>query len=731
MANKTSDSRVIGLLVICLTLEIAVLLFHLGILSFTLNKSGEREGRAGRVAAMHNHLRRRGPNSLIWERSQIEEPLDYHDSILTLAQSTARLELMGNSEIVLSENTLVTLEPPDERTHGEIRLRFVKGNFEARNPFQSARITGSAWTVDLRPGSQAEFRQVVDGEVEVRVKGGQALVQTDRGTETVDSNAVLRIGREATVKLNVDRNLAWVDPPPVRVYVQSDRAKVRFRWSGRAEKLVTQTLGAQEEETDIHEISGVTGSETSLDLGIGQHRIFLRRSHFTSTALNVEVWRAPFFHLLQPLPRNRLRVGEMNEFMWTRVSGFDRFELTLWNDDSQRVAAKTDANHASVRFSEPGDLRWKVRAFDRDGFATEPSYSYPLFIRHDPMAAPVLKSPRIRRPARTDQSARPSPLRRLWDLLVPRAHADDEIESVDADFEWEPVAGSDRYVIEISRTPDFRDPVVARAVSGTRFRWRGFAPGEYYWRVASGQSSGRLGTFSEPQRVDLSIPVSEPSPVPAPRTESATSSPPVKEEPPPFAEAEPVREPEITPRRSVLGWSPRFFANSIVAPGRLRVRWSGAVPSGIAFDGFVGHWRLGLWYSQSNLNPNPRSEFPFQGSLAWREAGVTAIRFKRRWGLGGMAFESTSVKRSGSEAVRAHPELSAGPAAAIDSRAGAWHFLSIGAVIASGHGAGLSVGQSARIDLGSRISLGVGATAVFHGDGSSIFGAHALVGVQF
>jgi len=50
-------------------------------------------------------LRRRGTDSLVWEKSAADDVLYYYDSILTLAQSTASLKLFKDSEIRLSENT--------------------------------------------------------------------------------------------------------------------------------------------------------------------------------------------------------------------------------------------------------------------------------------------------------------------------------------------------------------------------------------------------------------------------------------------------------------------------------------------------------------------------------------------------------------------------------------------------------------------------------------------------
>jgi len=110
-------------------------------------------------------------------------------------------------------------------------------------------------------------------------------------------------------------------------------------------------------------------------------------------------------------------------------------------------------------------VRWNVQGRDANGYVIPPLYSYPLYIREAPLAAPRLKVPVLRRPARVQDRGAAH-----WFSLLPQAQADEILYQ--AVFSWEPVEGADRYVIEISASPDFRHPLVNTTVNKNEFSWK-------------------------------------------------------------------------------------------------------------------------------------------------------------------------------------------------------------------------------------------------------------------
>ncbi|MCB0363255.1 MAG: hypothetical protein KDD35_11055, partial [Bdellovibrionales bacterium] len=72
-------------------------------------------------------------------------------------------------------------------------------------------------------------------------------------------------------------------------------------------------------------------------------------------------------------------------------------------------------------------------------------------------------------------------------------------------FAWNPVVGADFYIIEISKSQDFQNPLIVEKVPIEQFLWIPPEKVIYYWRVAAGQKSGRMGLFSPPAARDLTL----------------------------------------------------------------------------------------------------------------------------------------------------------------------------------------------------------------------------------
>jgi hypothetical protein len=712
MKRRFSERRIVGALVALLGLEVLLLLLHLGVLS--VHSAHSTSGViAGRIVKSQNELRRRDVNSLVWEKTAVDEPLYFHDSVLTLSQSTATLELEPHTQITLSENTLVTIEPPDQREHGEIRLKFMKGNLQARNPYGQARVEGGEWTVALRPGSDVEFRQTGERNFEMQVLQGEAVFKNEASESKVTPEALLRISGQNAVPVTMDSELSWVSPPPARIYTHDETVGLSVHWQGEVSHLVVQTLGQGEREIEIH------GHEARLDLPLGQHKLYLREGGRSSTAMSVQVWRAPQIQLLRPLPRDRVRVGADTEFMWTRVPGIDKFNLDL-DSFGRREAGD---NSLRVRFDHAGDGQWTVRGVDHDGYEIPPLYSDPIFVRENPLAAPRLRTPQLRQPA-SHKDDRGASFRWLWQQLFPEAAAE-EAGEFEALFEWDPVEGADQYAVEVSTTRDFRQPVLMKTVHRPSFVWRGFAPKAYYWRVAAGTKAGRMGVFSEAALIHLDQPSvaanegvvlrrvepavaakTPPAPEPTPPPPVvATPSPPAA--PPVVEKKRPVAKKSLSP---FVAWKPSVISSHVVASDHVKGQFSGTTAQAVMLElPWMANedrlWIFNAEWTAAKFRPSPAATYPFQPNVNWQDARLSALCFQSWWGYGAEMRELFTLERTGLESVRAQTDPAAGPALATLIRHGRWQFGSQAALAIGGQSA-FTVSAEVRFELWRGVNIG-------------------------
>lgn len=501
-----SDKNLILITLAFLVIEILWLLMHLEVIPtpWSQKLSDHSLSPAGTIVRTEKDLKRRGMNSLVWENAYPEETLFYHDSVLTLSESTATLRLEENTEIHLAENTLVTIEPLDQSASSEIRLKFMRGDLRAKNPTGLAKIETDQWTLDLSRGSEVSLRQRGDKNFEVEVIKGQLGFKTEDGTQSFNQNQVLNIQNNQVAKTSeIANDIKFQGPAFERIYSMNPISQIPVAWQGQAEKIEITSIGNDENSEKI--VSSL--KNTDLNLAPGRYALRLVDKDKVSEVKEIEIWKAPALHLLSPAPRDRLRTEEDINLIWSFIPEAQSYKVVTTDLKTGKTTEKiVDENSMKTSYTQESDIQWKVIGIDANGFEIPSSYSNQFYLRHQPFAAPKLKSPELRIPAsdsqKLEKKKRPSSLFNWWSLFIPQANAKDS-DDYEAVFAWEKIEGADQYTIEISDKPDFRNPKVSKVVKKTVFIWSGFSMGTYYWRVAAGSSSGRMGVFSEAARVNL------------------------------------------------------------------------------------------------------------------------------------------------------------------------------------------------------------------------------------
>lgn len=640
--KNQSERKWIALIILLLTAEIIWLLIDLqwiNLPAFFKKTSYSGVTEAGHVIKAKNELKRRGMNSLIWEPTKENETLFYHDSVLTLSQSSAKLYLKDQTELQLSENTLVTLEEPDDKSKSEIRLRFSKGDFRARNPTTKTSILGDDWTVNLEKGSEVALRKDRDS-YEFEVMSGQATLQTAGKIESLSNSSIIKLGVDQQIKkIEKSQNLEWSDVKPLRVYVFNDRASVSLQWKGRAKNLNINKVGEAEESQPV----SPEQKSVEVDLKLGSYRIRLADEKGLSTARSIEVWKAPQIFLKKPLPRDRLKTGIPHEFVWTDVDGVKDYQIKLSGNELEQTENSTE-NFKTLMFENELDLEWKVEGHDDEGYLIPSFYKNKIYIREEPLEAPKLKAPNIL----IEESSHKGGFFYWWKLLMAEAQAAKVSQEIV--FEWESVEAADYYIIEISSDPDFRHPEVIENVKKTYFVWKKYdSKKKYYWRVASANSKGRMGLFSEASELKpefktkpaVSAPVAPFIKKPAEKvTEVITEKLPEKiQEAVIVAPEEPkipieVAKLQIVPSGWGFAWAPSYKMIKFVGDENSKIQLSGAVPLSVLLEYKTPpldnkyFYHVELIASSQLWKPAPESEYPFQENLNIPEIRLDVMRGK-------------------------------------------------------------------------------------------------------
>lgn len=656
MRNTNADRKWIGLIVLLLIAEVLWLLVDLQWIQVPYLKKSPTSSasEAGYIISSKKDLKRRGANSLIWEDTQAKDTLFYHDSVLTLSQSSAKLYLKDQTDLELSENTLVTLEEPEDKTKSEIRLRFSRGDLRARNPSFKTSVVGEDWVINLDKGSDIVLRKD-QGSYEFEVVSGAATLQTKNGEENLTEDKILKLNDDHKVeKVEKSSNLQWKEKKPVRIYTLDEQENIPLEWNGEAKDLVINKAGSEEKNQNLDNHK----QTSSVKLSHGSYKIRLKNASGLSEAKTVEVWKAPHIYLKKPLPRDRLKTNEPYEFIWTTEKGIKTYRVQFSTGSTPLKQENADQNFTTMKFDQEQDLKWQVQGEDEEGFVIPPLYNNEIYLRDEPLQAPKLKVPDVKKESNTSPGAFYQP-KWYWLYAVvfnqANARTAAKADNYEIDFAWEPVAGADQYILEVSSTPDFREPELMKTLSNTKYVWKKVKFKKYYWRVAAGSAKGRMGLFSEPMELQLDeIKVVEVPAPPPPEPEPAVE---VKIESPPVSTAFSIELPEI-PSGWGIALAPSYKYSKTSGEKETNIDLQGPVPFGIQLSFKTGwinnhNYHFNFWTSNQTWKPMPEVEFPFQDNLKVRESVLTfdrgTLNEKNRLGL--ILHENFISKRKTEESL--------------------------------------------------------------------------------
>ncbi|MEQ1878153.1 MAG: FecR domain-containing protein [Bdellovibrionia bacterium] len=678
------DRRLIAGALLLLILEVSWLLNDLKIIDVPIFNQHEKlssERPIGRVLSTKQDLRRRSADSILWEESRTDDTLFFYDSVLTLDQSAATIQLNDTSELSLSENTLVVLEPVENTASDVLRVKFSHGQLHSRNLASDTVITAPEWTMQVSKGADVKLRTVSGDQMEVELLKGKVQLKSKLETVSFDDEQVIMLHKEQAEAMPISQKFGWESGKNniYRVYAHSFPAMTWLRWKGEATRLRLTKPGNDQS------VFPITTDQTQFPLRLepGLYQVRVENGKDTSPTLAVQVWKAPGFHLLSPLPRDRFTVGTEALFTWSTAGLISKYRFELGRDENFTDvvrAVASEKSHTSLEMPEKGQYYWRVQALDDLDFPIPSLDTNVIFSVKDPLQAPKLRVPETRAPAKDETSWNwKSLLDSVANFILPKAEAREEF--FEAVFSWEAVEDADHYYIEIDVKPDFHSPILVQKTKSPQFVWPKANVGVYFWRVAAG-SEERMGLFSEAAQVKLQTPPKNHPKEVAPGVQVRRLKPlsePIPEAPKVMAletpEPSPTPEPPMVdrPTHFSVTYGVGYDYSLLTAEDSANANFSGVTPLRLGFGLELPVGReASVWtdflYHRSIWKPKSTSEVPFQSQII--DTGLRAhVHYRAREGAMHVGFYGAStaaLKRDGLESVSLNNVVVIGPAFGVD-----------------------------------------------------------------
>ncbi len=668
-------SGVVGLLI----LQIAFLLQSLGLISpfDYVNTSGSSDHQViGKMIKKRQNVKHKAADSIIWEEANTDDSLYRFDSVLTLDNSSAQLDLEERVSLQVEENTLVMLEPVVAEELDSLRVRFYKGQMRARNRQRLSFGTGG-WSMEAVPGTDMTLRSLENDRVELEIaKGSVSLSNRVTGeNKTYSQGRKLTLAKESIdADQEVTAEMRIEKPIQKRIYSHTLPVRIPLEWIGEATRLHIVHPNRREENIPVSD------QHVELTLDSGNHAITLEDAtgKLSATAV-IEIVPAPRLRYLSPLPRDRAEVGIPQLFSWYPLEGMPDYELEL-QSGAEHSIQKTKLPYSRATSNVAGEYLWRVTAFDSDAVPVPPYYSLPIYFTPAPLAAPTLGSPiqevEPREPANSEELPPDGAshyvhqfLEFAFTILVTPVSAAETRQPIV--FTWSAVEGADLYVIEISSSPDFLNPEVIERTPKREYVWKSYSTREYYWRVAGEARDGRKGLFSSLEKFDVahlktnasSGPhFQEPAKASPPNTVALTPIP-TPPAPAPAQTETPDMPPTFFELKGLLDYW--YMQHSTSDINKISFRGL-AVPSlGVAKSWNATNKTYVTEIQMQTLKWQPKNpaDLPFQKSFTTRLLTFKASELKDGFSFGFIIKQIPVFKRASLEEVEARETLVYGPSA--------------------------------------------------------------------
>jgi hypothetical protein len=334
-----------------------------------------------RIVTKHNEVQRKLIQKLIWQPVGENEILHIGEAIRTAADSEATIQFLGTTtRIDLDPDSAIILE----ESAGKIALNFLQGNLFVRGGKDTSDDTasgdagerGTASEITLLSGnkkinvgtSEMSLGKSVSGELDLQVLKGQAQIQQDGKTVTVDQGKSLN---GQTFKL-------LAPSPDEMIYIdKAKNEKVSFKWAPLSEDY-TVTLEIGPTRNAIKPVAGIIGSGTSgaleapVKFGRNFYRLVARSTDTAKPELATVVYKNEVVAITPPVllePEKDKKVvvnfeSPQIQFRWSNPSQHEKVVFEMYRDSEmkQKMFNKvlTDKNEISLDIKSNAQFYWRV-----------------------------------------------------------------------------------------------------------------------------------------------------------------------------------------------------------------------------------------------------------------------------------------------------------------------------------------------------------------------------------
>lgn len=412
-------------------------------------------------------VKRKPKKRMLWFSVKTSQNLFRQDTVRTVQNSSAVIEIEGGGRIELGENSMIVLE----RSKDRVAIDFVSGNIFSKGGGKGLVVRSQGMDLDVG-NAKVELKRDKAGAASINVQEGKITVAAEGKQVTIAENQMASITQEGVGEVeDIPVKLLAPDRNAL-VFTGEEHALLDFKWESLKplNDSVLEVSADSDFRTLVKSISAKSRSlVTSVKLakGVYHWRVRSQGSSLTESR-RMEIQEKVPIRLINPPQGHRVRFAKVAPrmiFRWLGPDYFETYTLEIAADSQFKTLLKTEEvegdPQAAVELDHNGEIFWRVRG-KSERIQIEDS---------SPVGTFAL--------SKLDRLEPPEPL-----SPPPGSTIASGKDASTVQLRWNAIEGATEYQVEIAADEGFSDILEKLKTPRNQTQWTARSIGRYFWRVS-------------------------------------------------------------------------------------------------------------------------------------------------------------------------------------------------------------------------------------------------------
>lgn len=208
--------------------ELYLLLTDLPFLEPERRRFTDHRTKVAELIHRQNSVRIKDPGDVVWREQLSSAELYENQSLMTLADSTARLQMTTGEELAVAPESLIELRR-ESGSNSPLVIALLKGKVSGRKMQTELNLQTRTRKVRISPGTEWTLKESIEtpGVQVLELKEGEAKIETESGVKEIKAGQQVRISEDPKIEVSPASSVEEIwekaaKPIPLKMKLQEE-----------------------------------------------------------------------------------------------------------------------------------------------------------------------------------------------------------------------------------------------------------------------------------------------------------------------------------------------------------------------------------------------------------------------------------------------------------------------------------------------------------------------------